>query len=45
MNDILEAISNVGFPIVAFILMYYKSTKTIRENTRALRDLCIHIKK
>lgn len=32
-------ISNVGFPIAAFMLMYRLVNKTIAENTQALRDL------
>lgn len=45
MNEILTAINAVGFPIVAFLLMFYQSTKTIRENTKAINELIIHLKK
>jgi len=45
MNEISELITNVGFPIVAFLLMYYQSTKTIKDNTAALREILIVIQK
>jgi len=32
-------ISNVGFPITAFLLMYRMTRQTIKENTETLRDL------
>lgn len=35
----LTAVSTVGFPIVAFLLMFWFATKVIRDNTEALRDL------
>lgn len=44
MQELLTAISTVGFPIVAFLLMFYQSTKTIRENTKVLAELCTTIK-
>lgn len=37
--SILSAISNVGFPIVAFVLMYRFAKETVRENTEAIREL------
>jgi len=43
--DVLTAVSTVGFPIVAFLLMFYQSTKTIRENTKALQELIYYIKR
>lgn len=42
MQDIeiwLAAVSTVGFPIVAFLLMFWFSTKVVRENTAALQEL------
>ena len=39
MDVALEAISAVGFPIVAFLLMFYHSTKVVRENTKVLSEL------
>ena len=38
---VLTAISTVGFPIVAFLLMFYQSTQTIKKNTEVLSELCI----
>lgn len=38
-GEIISLISNVGFPIVAFLLMYYQSTKTIKQNSEALVKL------
>lgn len=37
--EITGLISNVGFPIAAFLLMYRLADKTIKENTTALKDL------
>ena len=45
MQEILTAISTVGFPIVAFLLMFWQSTRTIKENTKALTELCAYLKK
>jgi len=36
---VLQAISTVGFPIVAYLLMYRFAKETVRENTEAIRDL------
>ena len=43
--NVLEAISTVGFPIVAFLLMFWFSNKTIRENTKVINELIIHLRK
>ena len=40
-NVIMQAISNVGFPIVAFCLMWYLGNTTIKENTQAITELRI----
>jgi len=45
MEEILMGISQVGFPIVAFLLMYYQSTRTIKENTTVLRELVVEMKR
>lgn len=34
-----QFISTVGFPIVAFVLMYRMARQTIKENTEALAEL------
>jgi len=39
MQEITTAISTVGFPIVAFLLMYRLTKETIKENTEALVEL------
>lgn len=43
-NTIIGLISNVGFPIAAFMLMWRLTTSTIKENTEVLRQLKIEIK-
>jgi len=43
--NIENLISTVGFPIVAFLLMYYQANTTIKQNTEALRELVTEIKK
>jgi len=43
--DIWQAISTVGFPIVAFLLMFYQSNTTIKANTTALKELTLILKK
>ena len=39
MEVIIQLISNVGFPICAFLLMYKQSNDVIRENTKAIAEL------
>lgn len=36
---ITQTISNVGFPIAAFLLMWYQSNTTVKENTAAITEL------
>lgn len=38
-EDAINLISNVGFPIGAFIMMYYFAHKTLKDNTQALKEL------
>lgn len=38
-SEVLQLINSVGFPIVAFLLMYHLTKTTIKENTQALQDL------
>ena len=40
----LTAVSMVGFPIVAFMMMFWFALKVVRENTRAIRDLDMTVK-
>jgi len=42
-TDVMGMISNVGFPIAAFLLMYRLATKTMKENTEAIRDLRVQL--
>lgn len=37
-TEILSAISTIGFPIVAFYLMYRMVNEQIRENTKAINN-------
>ena len=39
MDMFIQLISNVGFPICAFLLMYNQSNTIIKENTKAITDL------
>ena len=39
MDAFIQLISNVGFPICAFLLMYNQSNTIIKENTQAITDL------
>ena len=39
MNEIVQLISSLGFPIVAYLLMYWQNSKTIAANTQALNEL------
>lgn len=39
MDAFIQLISNVGFPICAFLLMYNQSNTIIKENTKAITDL------
>lgn len=42
-TEIANLISDVGFPIGAFGLMWRFATTTMKENTKALGDLAIAI--
>ena len=45
MDTIIQLISNVGFPICAFLLMYKQSNDVIKENTIAIAELKNEISK
>lgn len=45
MEEISTIIQQVGFPIAAFLLMWWQSNTTIKENTAAIVKLCEHISK
>ena len=38
MEDLSQLIGNVGFPIAAFVMMYYMCNTTIKENTKVVAD-------
>ena len=38
-NDIVQLINSVGFPIVAFIMMYWMCNTTIKENSQGTSEL------
>lgn len=38
-NTVIQAISNVGFPIAAFLLMWYQCNAVIKENTVAITEM------
>jgi len=44
-DDFTSLISNVGFPISAFILMWYTHNRTLKKLTDAIHELkdCIKI--
>ena len=39
MTEVVELVSNVGFPIAAFLLMWYQCNTTIAKNTEAMLKL------
>lgn len=39
MVELTRLVSNLGFPIFAFMLMYKLVDQTIKENTKALADI------
>jgi len=43
-DNTLHAISTVGFPIVAFLLVFWQSSTIIKSNTKAIRELTILLK-
>jgi len=44
METAYQLVTDVGFPIVAFFLMYHLSSTTIKENTCAIRELGLIIR-
>ena len=38
-DEILTAVSTVGFPIVAFFMMYKLNSDVISKNTEALQEI------
>ncbi len=44
MMDPIQAVSVVGFPIVAFLLIFYQNNTVIKSNTAAIRELTIFMR-
>ena len=44
-SDWTNIVSNVGFPIAAFVMMFWMTNRTIRENTKAIREMIVLMKK
>lgn len=38
LNEITDLVSNVAFPIAAFVMMYYSNTKTIEELRKTIEE-------
>lgn len=43
--DWVQFVNAVGFPIVAYVMMFYMCNTTIKENTDAITTLINHIDK
>lgn len=43
-TQLISVVQNLGFPIAAFLLMYNFATKTLKENTVAINNLCLILK-
>ena len=37
-NAVTESVSNVAFPIAAFVMMFYSSTKTIEDMRKTIEE-------
>lgn len=37
-NAVMELVSNVAFPIAAFVMMFYSSTKTIEDMRKTIEE-------
>lgn len=38
-NTVIQAISTIGFPIAAFLLMWYQCNTVVKENTEAITGM------
>lgn len=43
--DWAQFVNSVGFPIVAYVMMFYMCNTTIKENTDAITRLISHMDK
>lgn len=39
MSDAVTIINSVGFPIAAFLLMFWQNTTIIKANTQVMQDI------
>lgn len=37
-KEVMDLVSNVAFPIAAFVMMYYSNTKTIEELRKTIEE-------
>lgn len=44
MDEIVNIIQSVGFPIAAFLLMFWQNCTIVKENTKAIRELVSYLK-
>lgn len=44
-GDIITAITQFGFPIVAFLLLFFRQEKILKENTEVLQRLNLTLEK
>ena len=42
-TQLIDLITQVGFPIAAFIMMFLFSSKTLKENTDAINRLTLYL--
>lgn len=43
MEEYINLISNVGFPIVICLYVLMRLEKTVKENTKVIKELCIKL--
>ena len=43
MTEFIQILKDVGFPIAAFLLMWYQANITIKECTQAINNLTLHM--
>jgi len=43
--DIVDLVKNLGFPVVAFLLMYRMTNNSIKENTNAIDRMGVLLEK
>jgi len=43
MEELVNVVNAVGFPIGAFLMMFWFATKTVKDNTKAINNLKVAI--